>query len=141
GDEVLTEFYEPFRQSLEVAKSKMQSVKGVETQEKCPQCQRPLVVRYSKKTGSKFLGCSGYPECNYIQSANGDARPVATPTEHLCPTCNKPMVQRMGSRGPCLGCNRYPECRTTIDLDNQGNPVLASRPSERGGDKCGRPMV
>src|SRR5262249_50731493 len=87
-DEVLTGLYEPFRLSVETAKAKMQSVKGVETQEKCPQCQRPLVVRYSKKTGSKFLGCSGYPECSYIQSANGEARPAAVPTEHLCPTCN-----------------------------------------------------
>jgi DNA topoisomerase-1 len=140
-DEVLTEFWEPFRQSLEVAKTKMQSVKGLETEEKCPQCQRPLVVRYSKKRGSKFLGCSGYPECNYIKSANQEAREAPTPTEHKCPTCGKPMVQRMGSRGPFLGCSGYPECRTTMNFDNQGKPVLASKPTEHICDKCGKPMV
>src|SRR5205085_9955167 len=37
-DEVLTEFYEPFRQSLEVARSKMPAVRGQEADEKCPQC-------------------------------------------------------------------------------------------------------
>src|SRR5262249_47393143 len=46
SDEVLTEFWEPCRQALEVAKAKMQAVKGVETDEKCPQCGKPLVVRY-----------------------------------------------------------------------------------------------
>jgi DNA topoisomerase-1 len=140
-DDVLTEFWEPFRQSLEVAKAKMQSVKGLETEEKCPQCQKALVVRYSKKRGSKFLGCSGYPECNYIKSANGQAREPPTPTEHKCPTCGKPMVQRMGSRGPFLGCSGYPECRTTMNFDNEGKPVLASKPTEHVCDKCGKPMV
>lgn len=141
-DEVLTEFWEPFRQSLEVAKTKMQTVKGLETEEKCPQCQRPLVVRYSKKRGSKFLGCSGYPECSYIKPGAGEAaRPAPIETEHKCPTCGKPMIQRMGSRGPFLGCSGYPECRTTMNFDNEGKPVLASKPTEHTCERCGKIMV
>ena len=70
-EKVLTEFWEPFRQSLEVAKTKMQSVKGQETDEKCPLCAKALVVRFSRKRGSKFLGCSGYPECKYIKPGEG----------------------------------------------------------------------
>jgi DNA topoisomerase-1 len=140
-DEVLTEFWEPFRQSLEVAKTKMQPVKGVETDEKCPKCSRTLVVRYSKKRGSKFLGCSGYPECTYIKAGEGEGGETAVETEHKCPTCGKPMIQRMGSRGPFLGCSGYPECRTTMNFDQEGKPVLASRPTEHVCDKCGKPMV
>jgi DNA topoisomerase-1 len=140
-DEVLTEFWQPFRQALEVAKTKMQTVKGAETEETCPQCGKTLVVRYSKKTGSKFLGCSGYPECSYTKPTDGDAREAPVPTEHKCPTCGKPMLQRMGSRGPFLGCSGYPECRTTMNFDNEGKPVLASRPTEHICDKCGKPMV
>lgn len=38
----------------------------------CPDCARPLVVRYAKKDGphqgSRFYGCSGYPECKRIVS-------------------------------------------------------------------------
>src|SRR5262249_32209910 len=119
-DEVLTEFWEPFRQSLEVAKTKMQAVKNVETAEKSPQCEKPLVVRYSKKTGSKFLGCSGYPECTYTKATNGDAREAPVLTDHKCPTCGKSMIQRMGRRGPFLGCSGYPECKTTMNFDAQG---------------------
>jgi DNA topoisomerase-1 len=140
-DEVLGEFWEPFRQALEVAKTKMQAVKGVETDEKCPLCQKPLVTRYSTKTKSSFLGCSGYPECTYTKPVNGEGRAAPVPTEHKCPTCGKPMVQRMGARGPFLGCSGYPECRTTMNFDNEGKPVLATKPTEHVCDKCGKPMV
>jgi DNA topoisomerase-1 len=134
-DDVLTEFYEPFRQALQVAETKL-----MEDAEKCPQCGKPLVEKFSKV--GKFFGCSGYPECKYIKRPEDRApREPAVPTEHKCPTCGKPMVQRMGSRGPFLGCSGYPECRTTMNFDNQGNPVLASKPTEHVCDKCGKPMV
>ena len=141
-EKVLTEFWEPFRQSLEIAKTKMQSVKGQETDEKCPLCAKPLVVRFSRKRGSKFLGCSGYPECKYIKPGEGEeARPAAVVTEIACPTCGKPLIQRMGGRGPFLGCSGYPECRTTMNFDAAGKPVLASKPTEHVCDKCGKPML
>jgi DNA topoisomerase-1 len=139
-DVVLTEFYEPFRESLQVAETKMQAVKGEPTDEKCPKCGKPLVVRFSKL--GKFLGCSGYPECSYIKPREGEAaREAPVETEHKCPTCGKPMLQRMGRRGPFLGCSGYPECKTTMNFDAQGKPVLASKPTEHVCDRCGKPMV
>ncbi len=140
-DDVLQEFYDPFRESLAAAETNMQMLKGIETGEICPQCGKPMVVRYSKKTGSKFFGCSGYPECTYTKPGNGEDRPPPIQTEHACPTCGKPMIQRMGARGPFLGCSGYPECRTTMNFDAEGKPVLASRPTEHTCEKCGQPMV
>lgn len=139
-DDVLQEFYEPFQQALATAETKMQTVRGAETEEKCPKCEKPLVVRYSK--AGRFLGCSGYPECKYIKPREGEAaREEPKETEHACPNCGKPMLQRMGKRGPFLGCSGYPECKTTMNFDNEGKPVLASRPTEHACDKCGAPMV
>jgi DNA topoisomerase-1 len=140
-DQVLTEFYEPFNQALKVAETKMAAVKGKETGETCPQCGKPLVLRYSK-TGRQFVGCSGYPDCKFTkpgQGENGKQAPVET--EHPCPTCGKPMLQRMGRRGPFLGCSGYPDCKTTMNFDAEGKPVLASRPTEHVCEKCGKPMV
>jgi DNA topoisomerase-1 len=134
-DEVLTEFYEPFRQALEVAETKMQT-----GEEKCPKCGKPLVERFSKV--GKFFGCSGYPDCKYIKRRDEKTpREAPIPTEHLCPTCGKPMLQRMGKRGPFLGCSAYPECKTTMNFDAEGKPVLASKPTEHICEKCGQPMV
>jgi DNA topoisomerase-1 len=136
-NDVLTEFWEPFNQLLLVAETKMPALKGSETGEICPQCGKPLVVRFSKI--GKFLGCSGYPECRYTKPREGEEAPVMT--EHMCPNCGKPMLQRMGRRGPFLGCSGYPECKTTMNFDATGKPVLASRPTEHSCDKCGKPMV
>lgn len=36
----------------------------------CPRCGRPLVLRTAKKganAGKQFYGCSGFPQCRYIQ--------------------------------------------------------------------------
>ncbi len=49
----------------------------------CPRCTAPLVVRFAKKSGKRFTGCSAYPACDY----------VAWRTPHVCPSCG----------GPCLG--------------------------------------
>lgn len=139
-DDVLQEFWEPFRQDLEVAETKMEAVKGIQTGEVCPTCGKPLVIRYSKKTHRQFLGCSGWPECKYIKSESGeDAGPKET--EIPCPECGKPMLERMGRRGPFLGCSGYPECKVTMNFDAEGKPVLASKPTEHVCDKCGKPMV
>lgn len=37
----------------------------------CPLCGKELVLRtarYGKYAGREFLGCSGYPKCNYIKN-------------------------------------------------------------------------
>jgi DNA topoisomerase I len=134
-DEVLTEFYEPFRESLRAAETKMQA-----GDDKCPLCGKPIVERFSRR--GKFFPCSGYPECKYVKRPEGqEARPAPVPTEHACPTCGKPMVQRMGKRGPFLGCSGYPDCKTTMNFDAEGKPVLASKPTEHLCDRCGKPMV
>jgi len=138
-DEVLTEFWEPFQQSLDVAQTKMGTLKGEETDEKCPLCQKPLVVRFSK--AGRFLGCSGYPECKYIKPREGENREAPKVTEHTCPECGKPMLQRIGKRGPFLGCSGYPDCKTTMNFDAEGKPVVASKPTQHVCEKCGSPMI
>lgn len=42
-------------------KNYINSVVGI-----CPSCGDDLVIRYGRKTGKKFIGCSGYPECEYV---------------------------------------------------------------------------
>ncbi len=51
----------------------MPSKRGVETGEMCPQCGKPLVRNYSKKTHREFVGCSGFKEgCKYIKPGEGE---------------------------------------------------------------------
>ncbi|MFO0968947.1 MAG: type I DNA topoisomerase [Gemmataceae bacterium] len=139
-NQVLNEFYEPFTQALKVAETKM-----LADAEKCPLCGKPLQERFSRF--GKFFGCSGYPECNYIKKKGAtvgeDDKPREAPkqTDHMCPNCGKPMLERMGRRGPFLGCSGYPDCKTTMNLDAEGKPQLTSKPTEHVCDKCGKPML
>jgi DNA topoisomerase-1 len=145
-NEVLNEFWGPFSTALKTAEEKMPSLRGgVETGETCPQCGKPLVRNYSKKTHRYFIGCSGFkddPPCKYFKPEEGEeARPQPVETEHKCPTCGKPMLERMGKSGPFLGCSGYPECKTTMNFGPDGKPVLSAVPTEHTCEKCGQPMV
>lgn len=140
---VLDEFWGPFSQALDKAKSHMKPVGGRETGEMCPKCGKPLVEQFSRKTRGSFVGCSGWKEgCRYIKPREGEQeRPEPVETEHKCPNCGKAMVQRWSRRGPFLGCSGYPECKTTMNLSAEGTPVASAQPTEHKCDKCGAPMV
>ena len=143
---VLDEFWAPFSKNLAEAETGMEKQKGVETGEPCPKCGRPLVEMFSRKTGGKFVGCSGWKEkenpCSYIKPGEGEAeRPDPVLTEHKCPVCAKQMVQKVGRFGTYLACSGAPECKTTMNIGADGKPVLASKATEHKCEKCDKPMV
>jgi DNA topoisomerase-1 len=74
---------------------------------KCPrpECGKPLVKRYSPKTRNFFIGCSGYPNCNYIDAQKEDLG--------NCPECNRPLAKRFSrkTRRYFVGCTGYPDCK------------------------------
>ena len=39
----------------------------------CPQCGKPLLKRKSRY-GNYFIGCSGYPKCNYLETIEGETQ-------------------------------------------------------------------
>jgi DNA topoisomerase-1 len=39
--------------------------------EACPKCGKPLATRLGKR--GRFIGCTGYPDCDYTRSLTGDA--------------------------------------------------------------------
>ena len=44
-----------------------------ETGRTCPKCGKPLLKRKSRY-GTYFIGCSGYPKCNYIEAIEGQEK-------------------------------------------------------------------
>jgi DNA topoisomerase-1 len=112
----------------------------VETEYKCPNCQKPMVQRMGRR--GTFLGCTGYPDCKTTMNLTAEGKPElsAQATEHVCDKCGQPMVLRQGRRGPFLACTGYPKCKNAQDVDANGNPV---RPIDTGVkcEKCGSPMV
>jgi DNA topoisomerase-1 len=85
--------------------------KTVKTEEmldmKCPrpECGQPLIKRYSSKTRNYFIGCSGYPRCNYIKTVKEDLG--------NCPQCDRPLTKKFSrkTRRYFIGCTGYPDCK------------------------------
>ncbi|GMR05114.1 MAG: type I DNA topoisomerase [Thermodesulfobacteriota bacterium] len=76
--------------------------KREETDEKCPECSSPMVVK-SGRFG-RFLACSRYPECK-------TTRPFSTGV--ACPEegCGGTLVERRTKKGRTFyGCSNYPRC-------------------------------
>jgi DNA topoisomerase-1 len=76
---------------------------------KCPQCESDLIIRSGRY--GKFIGCSNYPDCKYIE-------PLEKPEDSgvQCPQCKKGnILKRKSRRGKIFySCARYPECDYAI---------------------------
>ena len=141
------EWYTPFNATVEKAHTDMQRVKipAKSTGETCPQCGIGELVVREGRFGA-FVGCSRYPECDYIKDKRQSS---AIPLDESCPRCGKPLVQRQGRRGPFVGCSGYPKCRYIRDLASDGSPVSPTRDAEGAQQledlgqcpECGKPLA
>jgi DNA topoisomerase I len=131
------EFYERFELDLDKAQGEMESYKaGIPTGERCEKCgQGELLERISRH--GFFLGCSRYPECDYIRDlspeAGGEEVESETATEY-CENCGREMTIKRGRFGPFLACTGYPECKTTRKLVR--GTRRARQPDEPLDEKC-----
>ena len=89
----------------------------------CPKCGRDLALRRSR-TGSRFVACTGYPDCSYTASVS---------TGVACPACGEgELVEKSSKKGKLFyACNRYPECKHAV----------WNKPIPRACPKCGHPYL
>jgi DNA topoisomerase-1 len=100
----LEEFYDIFSNLLKKADAEMEKIEAEKIGEDCPKCGLPLVYRYTK-TNERFVGCSGFPTCDYSTFDK------ETMIEELCPDCGHPLVKRKSRNGKTfVGCSNYPAC-------------------------------
>ena len=129
------EFYQRFEQDLDQAKGEMESYKaGIPTGRKCEKCgQGELLERISRSRF--FLGCSRYPECDFIEDLSPDIPPDENGSgAEACPECGRDMLIKRGRWGNFLACSGYPDCQTTRRLI-QGTR-RAHQPDKLLDEKC-----
>jgi DNA topoisomerase I len=106
--EVLKEFYGPFAEALAEADVKMEKVKKeIKTDELCPDCGKPLVIRQGRY--GDFIACSTYPKCKFTKNIKEEEIPEGS---EKCDKCGKPMALKHSRYGTFLACTGYPECKT-----------------------------
>jgi DNA topoisomerase-1 len=100
--------------------------------EACPKCGEAeggvLVARHGRF--GPFMGCSRYPECDYIKK-EGPPPPDPLAFEVGCPKCHlgKLATRRARRTGSLFwGCSRYPKC----DYTTSHEPVGAVHDADQG---------
>lgn len=116
---VLDEFWQPFIQQIHVTDEQVQR-KDVTTEtldEQCPKCGKPLAIRLGKR--GRFIGCTGYPECDYTQDLNneGEKTEPEVVEGRTCSDCGSPLHIKMGRYGRFIGCSNYPQCKHMEPLE------------------------
>jgi DNA topoisomerase-1 len=114
---VLNEFWKPFRD--QVVEKESAERPGVEMlEEACPKCGKKLAKRLGRN--GYFIGCTGYPECDYTRNVDEDAASAAQPQiveGRVCPKCSSPLVVKRGRYGKFIGCSGYPNCKHMEPLE------------------------
>lgn len=147
---IIKDFYPGFIKALNAANDGQKVKVGViETDIACPKCGKIMVVREGKY--GKFLGCSGFPDCNNIMpyetlsdnKTDKDDADFSTSAKDepamICDKCGKPMVKRHGKYGDFYGCSDYPNCKNIININTDSEDKDTSEPKTC--PKCGKPMV
>jgi len=92
---------------------------GVELMdEKCPKCNKQVAKRLGRN--GYFVGCTGYPECDYTR--NVDDEPGASNEPEIvegrkCPKCGSSLIIKRGRYGKFIGCSGYPDCNHMEPLE------------------------
>jgi DNA topoisomerase-1 len=107
------------------------------TGEACPKCQEGELVKRDGRYGA-FVGCSRYPDCDYIKDR--EERQPPQDTGRPCPECGRPLVVRQSKRGPFVGCSGYPDCKFIEKSEGaEGRPQAETL--DRNCPRCNKPLV
>ena len=116
---LMKEFWQPFKKLVDSTGEnvKREDVTQEILEDKCPKCGKPLILRLGKK--GKFIGCSGYPECDYTANVDKEKNVIETEVvaDRTCPECNSPLHIKVGRYGKFIGCSNYPNCKHMEPLE------------------------
>jgi DNA topoisomerase-1 len=134
---VMEAFWGPFQELVET-KEKDVSRKDVTQEamdEACPKCGKPLSIRLGRR--GRFIGCSGYPECDYTRNLNETAEqkeeaPPEIVEGRTCPKCDSPLIIRQGRYGKFIGCSAYPKCKFIEPLEKPADTGVTCPECKKG---------
>ncbi|HMJ48946.1 MAG TPA: type I DNA topoisomerase [Burkholderiales bacterium] len=110
---LLEDFWTGFNRLIEDKKHlSRKEVTQEKLDEVCPKCGKQLTVRLGRR--GKFVGCSGFPACDYTRSLNGEretSEAVEAVNGRNCPKCGSGLVIKNGPYGKFIGCSAYPKCK------------------------------
>lgn len=101
--DVLRRVYDHLQSSeTEFADIVWEGIRTDETLGKCAESGHDLIIRRSRKSRKRFVGCSGYPDCRvtYPLPQRGEIIPLGT----QCDACGSPEIKVLGGKRPWVTC-------------------------------------
>lgn len=126
-DEVLSEFYGPFKKDLDHAGVAIPIVEiPLEVSDvPCDKCNDGTMMVIREGRFGKFLACPNFPKCR-------NTKPILHPIGVKCPKCGADILERKSKTGKVFyGCEKYPDC----DYTTWDKPLNETCPD------CGAMMV
>ncbi len=98
----------------------------------CKKCGRNLTVKRARKSGKRFAGCEGYPDCDqtYSLPQRGEIIPLGT----LCEACGSPEIKVVGGRGrPWITCIDM-DCPKQVERREAAAKAKAAKANGKNGE-------
>ncbi len=133
---LLASFWGPFKSQIDTTEKnvKREDVTHEKLDEACPKCGKPLSIRLGRR--GRFIGCTGFPDCDYTRSLNEDADSAAKEPEVVegrsCPECGSPLIIRVGRYGKFIGCSAYPKCKHIEPLEKPKDTQVTCPECKKG---------
>jgi DNA topoisomerase I len=132
---LLDKFWQPFEKQVETIEKNVQrkDVTQEALDEACPKCAKPLSIRLGKR--GRFIGCSGYPDCDYTRNMDGDVTESTEPeiiTDRVCSDCGGALQIRFGRYGKFIGCTNYPKCKHIEPLEKPADTGVGCPECNKG---------
>jgi len=131
--QMLSSFYDGFEDLIKKADENAEKVVE-KTWKKCPDCWNDLIYKFSKAW--KFIWCSNYPECKFIDKLDSDKKQISELEERFkdkaCPKCSSKMWVKIWRYWPFLACTNYPDCKTIEWIKDEKIEILEEILWEKG---------
>lgn len=133
---LLEHFWKPFITQVHSIEEtvKRQDVTQEALDELCPKCGKPLSIRLGKR--GRFIGCTGYPECDYTRNLEEDREASLQAPEVVegrkCPKCDSDLVIKQGRYGKFIGCSQYPTCKHIESMEKQEDTSVTCPECHKG---------
>ena len=127
-------FWKPFKKLVDDVEQNVarKDVTQEAMDEACPKCGKPLAIRLGRR--GRFVGCTGFPDCDYTRSLGDDKEPEAPEAieGRVCPQCSSKLLIRQGRYGKFIGCSNYPTCKYIEPLEKPADTGVQCPECKKG---------
>src|SRR5215210_5423635 len=132
--DVLRGVYEHLQNSeTEFADIVWNGIRGDEVLGDCPESDHNLIVRRARKSGKRFVGCAGYPECRVTYPL--PQKGTILPTHTVCDRCGSPEIKVLGGKRPWITCINMDCPKKEEQRQQQEAAKAAAEGEEEGGER------